>query len=80
VTEEQRDPDEVRILVRNNGPLRIYGPVKLVDIEGKVYAIATGEFFSLCRCGQSARKPFCDGTHKSIGFDAPSDASQAEWT
>ncbi|MEO8456504.1 MAG: CDGSH iron-sulfur domain-containing protein [Chloroflexota bacterium] len=80
MTQEERDSNEVRILVRNHGPLRVYGPVKLVDVEGKEYDIAPGEFFSLCRCGHSARKPFCDGTHKAEDFDAPSDATQAEWT
>jgi CDGSH-type Zn-finger protein len=58
--------------VRHNGPLRVYGPVKLVDAEGNEYEVGDGEWYSLCRCGHSARKPFCDSTHKSIDFDAPS--------
>jgi CDGSH-type Zn-finger protein len=67
--------DEVRILVRQNGPYRVYGPAKLEDANGNEYSIPDGEWFSLCRCGQSARKPFCDGTHKNCGFEGPSDAS-----
>lgn len=66
--------EEVRILVRNNGPFRVYGPVKLVDVNGNEYDVGEGEWYSLCRCGRSARKPFCDSTHKSIDFDAPSEA------
>ena len=73
--------EEVRILVRNNGPYRVYGPAKLVDHEGNAYEVGDGEWFTLCRCGHSARKPFCDSTHKSIDFEAPSVApprAQAE--
>lgn len=61
--------------MRNNGPFRVYGPVKLVDKDGNEFAIPEGEWYTLCRCGESSRKPFCDSTHKRIEFDAPSDAS-----
>ncbi len=70
------DTPESRILVRPNGPLRVYGACKLVDVEGNEYTVPEGESFALCRCGQSSRKPFCDGTHRSAGFDAPSDATK----
>lgn len=69
------DTPETRILVRNNGPLRVYGACKLVDAEGNEYTVPEGEWFVLCRCGESSRKPFCDSTHKTSGFDAPSDAT-----
>lgn len=69
---QDRAENEVVILVRNNGPLRVYGPAKLVDVDGNKYEVGDGEWFSLCRCGHSARKPFCDSTHKNIDFDAPS--------
>ena len=68
------DTSETRILVRNNGPLRVYGACKLVDADGNEYTVPEGEWFVLCRCGESSRKPFCDSTHKTSGFDAPSDA------
>lgn len=64
----------VTITVRNNGPLVIAADqvsmVTLVDHEGNVIPprSAEGKPMSLCRCGASAVKPFCDGTHKSIGF------------
>ena len=69
------DTPEARILIRDNGPLRIYGVRKVVDVEGNEYTVPEGEFFSLCRCGHSNRKPFCDGSHKAAEFDAPSDAT-----
>ncbi len=69
------DTPETRILVRNNGPLRIYGGVKIVDPEGNEFTVPEGEWYSLCRCGHSSRKPFCDGSHKTADFDAPSDAA-----
>lgn len=69
------DTLETRILVRDNGPLRVYGVRKVVDVEGNEYTVPEGEFFALCRCGQSSRKPFCDGAHKATEFDAPSDAT-----
>lgn len=64
--------DEVKITVRLNGPFRVEGPFKLVDANGNEWELPTGKpWVSLCRCGQSANKPFCDGTHKKIGFQAP---------
>ncbi len=58
------------IKVRQNGSLLVDGEdVKLVDWNGDEYPIAKHPF-SLCRCGHSTRKPFCDGTHSKIGFQA----------
>ncbi len=62
---------QVTITVRSNGPYRIAGPIKLVDADGNEFTIESGrEFVALCRCGGSFNKPFCDGTHKRIGFQA----------
>ena len=58
----------VTILVRRNGPYRVYGPAKLVDQDGNEFEVPPGEWFTLCRCGQSENKPFCDSTHKQIDF------------
>jgi len=52
----------------DNGPLRVEGPVQLVDVDGKVIRSEGG--FRLCRCGGSANKPFCDSTHRSNGFES----------
>ena len=61
---------EVTITVRPNGPLRVEGPVRLVDANGKEWDLAGKPAISLCRCGGSTNKPFCDGTHSKIGFQA----------
>lgn len=58
------------IKVRQNGSLLVEGDdVTLVDWNGNEYALPKRPF-SLCRCGASTRKPFCDGTHSRIGFAA----------
>ena len=63
------DPEDVRprILVRANGPYRVYGPILVVDVDGNEFELPD-EVFVLCRCGHSETKPFCDGTHKSLDF------------
>ena len=58
----------VTILVRRNGPYRVYGPAKLVDQDGNEFEVPPGDWFTLCRCGESENKPFCDSTHKQIDF------------
>ncbi|MCU0255353.1 MAG: CDGSH iron-sulfur domain-containing protein [Vicinamibacterales bacterium] len=58
------------IKVRPNGSLLVEGDdVTLVDWNGNEYALPKRPF-SLCRCGASTRKPFCDGAHSRIGFAA----------
>jgi CDGSH-type Zn-finger protein len=57
-----------KIVPGNNGPLRIEGDFEILDPEGKLFGLAGRTAISLCRCGHSANKPFCDGTHKTIGF------------
>ncbi len=69
-------PEDVTILVRLNGPYRVYGPFRLVDADGNEFELPPGEWVVLCRCGNSASKPFCDGTHKRIEFQAPTRAPQ----
>ena len=59
----------VTIRVRDNGPLLIEGPITVMDAEGKSFAIpANKPAIALCRCGASANKPFCDGSHKTCNF------------
>ncbi len=57
-----------KITVLDNGPLRIEGDFEIVDPQGRAYGLAGRTVVSLCRCGHSANKPFCDGTHNKIGF------------
>lgn len=62
--------DETIIRVLPNGPYRVEGPVRIVDSEGNEHDISAKARISLCRCGGSTTKPFCDGTHSKIGFQA----------
>lgn len=66
---------EVVIEVRPNGPFLVKGPVKLVDAQGNEFDLGGKESFALCRCGHSQNKPFCDGAHKSCGFESAELAS-----
>jgi len=61
---------QVEIVVRRNGSYLVKGPVRLVDADGNEFDLGGKTAFSLCRCGASTRKPFCDGTHTKIGFAA----------
>jgi CDGSH-type Zn-finger protein len=69
---------DVKITVRPNGPYRVEGAVTLVDADGKEWDVSNKPAFSLCRCGASVNKPFCDGTHSKIGFQAAEAAVRAE--
>ena len=73
--------DPITITVRNNGSLFISGDqmaqVRLVDHEGNEISTEGRKALSLCRCGASTKKPFCDGTHSKIGFQGAVAAQQA---
>lgn len=51
--------------VNNNGSLRVEGNFEIVDKDGNAYDLAGRDVVSLCRCGLSANKPFCDGSHRN---------------
>jgi len=72
----------VKITVRPNGPYRVEaaeGSIELVDADGNKYDLTGKPAFSLCRCGGSVNKPFCDGTHSRVGFQGAEKAvKQAE--
>lgn len=57
-----------KITVVNHGPIRIEGEFSIVDPEGKEFGLAGRTLISLCRCGLSENKPFCDGAHGRQGF------------
>ena len=59
-----------RITVNNNGSLRVEGDFEIVDPEGRPFGLAGRTRVTLCRCGQSGNKPFCDSTHKNCGFQS----------
>ena len=60
--------DKTQVTIRENGPLLIAGTIEILNMDGEV--IRAGDRMALCRCGHSDNKPFCDGTHKSAGFEA----------
>lgn len=67
----------MKITVRNNGPLRLEGDaLTLLDESGKPWGLGGRVTLSLCRCGQSANKPFCDGSHARTGFASACEASE----
>lgn len=60
-----------KITIRDNGPFLVEGPFTLVDGSGKEYQLdASKPAYALCRCGESANRPFCDGSHKNCGFES----------
>jgi CDGSH-type Zn-finger protein len=62
--------EKTKLTINNNGSVKIEGDFEIVDIQGRTVV-------SICRCGMSANKPFCDGSHKghfehnAIAFDLP---------
>ena len=61
---------EVTIKARANGPYKVEGPVRVVDAQGHEFVLPPGDAIVLCRCGHSATKPFCDKSHRRVGFVA----------
>jgi CDGSH iron-sulfur domain-containing protein 3 len=59
----------VEIKVRDDGPYKVTGPVRLVDAEGNAFDVPEGPI-ALCRCGLSKTKPFCDKSHREDGFSS----------
>ena len=61
----------VKITIRPNGPYLVEGEVELIDVNGtRIDTSSRGPRIALCRCGASVTKPFCEGTHSTIGFQA----------
>ncbi len=66
-----------KITVNNNGSLRVEGDFIIVDKDGNEYGLGGRTLVSICRCGLSKNKPFCDGSHKghfehnAVAFDLP---------
>jgi CDGSH-type Zn-finger protein len=58
----------VKIAPQNNGPIRIEGDFEIVDPSGAAFGLSGRTAVSLCRCGHSANKPFCDGSHHRVNF------------
>lgn len=66
-----------KLIINNNGSIKIEGDFEIVDKDGNAYGLQGRTIVSLCRCGRSANKPFCDGSHKehfeheAKAFDLP---------
>jgi CDGSH-type Zn-finger protein len=68
----------IKLTVLSNGSLRVEGQdIELVDAQGQPYGLGGRERITICRCGLSKQKPFCDGSHKghfeheAVAFDLP---------
>ena len=65
---------ETKISVKNNGPLRIEGEFSIVDAAERSFGLGGRSVISLCRCGASENKPFCDGAHARAAFTSVCEA------
>jgi len=71
----------INVLAKKNGPYVVSGDLSelnLTDAEGNKYDLAGKPAIALCRCGGSINKPFCDGTHSKIGFQAAEAAAKSQ--
>jgi len=59
-----------KITINANGSIRVEGEFEICDAEGKSFGLAGRTTVGLCRCGHSANKPFCDGSHRKVGFES----------
>jgi len=65
-----------KVTVANNGPLRLEGEFEICDAVGGQFGLAGRTIISLCRCGKSENKPFCDGNHNRTGFQSVCEARE----
>ena len=63
---KKKPPPEILVELRKDGPLVVHGNILVKDSDGNETKKSNLTFF--CRCGESAKKPFCDGKHKAAGF------------
>lgn len=71
----------INVLAKKNGPYVVSGDLSqlnLTDADGNKYDLAGKPAVALCRCGASVNKPFCDGTHSRIGFQAAEAAVKSQ--
>lgn len=69
---------DVTITVRENGSFKVEGSVRLLDADGNEFEQPEGKALALCRCGHSAKKPYCDGTHRKAGFQSAERAADSK--
>jgi len=68
--------EKAKLNFQKDGPITLEGLVEIVDTNGNV--LLTQSKTSFCRCGASENKPFCDGSHIKIGFEAPADLGKSQ--
>lgn len=68
---------KVKLTINSNGSVKVEGDFEITDAAGNIYGLAGREVVSICRCGMSKNKPFCDGAHRghfehdAKAFDLP---------
>lgn len=70
--ESGTESTKVRIEMLPEGPYEVVGEIEMIGLDGQI--IKTKKKCYLCRCGASTHKPFCDGTHSKVGFEAAAEA------
>ncbi|MHB8755011.1 MAG: CDGSH iron-sulfur domain-containing protein [Candidatus Acidiferrales bacterium] len=65
-----------KILIKDHGSIRVEGDFEIVDSQGRIFGLNGRTAVSLCRCGHSANKPFCDGSHKQCAFESSVEAKE----
>ncbi len=65
-----------KVTILNNGPVRLEGEFEIFDAAGNQYGLAGRTVISICRCGLSLNKPFCDGAHGREGFQSACEAKE----
>ncbi len=70
MSDTQNPAGPIKVVTLKNGPFRVTGEdIQLLDPSGNAYGLGGRTTISLCRCGQSKNKPFCDGSHNHHGFE-----------
>jgi CDGSH-type Zn-finger protein len=75
--ENKRNMSKTKLTINNNGSVKIEGDFEIVDKNGDQYGLEGRTVLSICRCGLSMNKPFCDGSHKghfehnAVAFNLP---------
>jgi len=67
-----------KLTIKDNGSIRLEGDFEIFDSKGNKFDLAGRTTVSLCRCGASAKKPFCDGAHSQCGFSSQIEAYALE--
>lgn len=63
---------KTKVTLKKNGPIRLEGDFEVYDANGNLLDLNGKTAIALCRCGESAKKPFCDGAHNQCNFQSES--------